>query len=126
MLELLWLIPVLTFTGATLNGLFGAKLPKSVVTAIGVGFPGAALLVALGALWQFAGTAEAFSQTYWSWTAGPLTIPVAFLLDRLSAVMLFVVTFVGFWIRRGSHLIRRTTATTLLKRAEPDPRDRES
>jgi NADH-quinone oxidoreductase subunit L len=98
MLELLWLIPVLTFTGATLNGLFGAKLPKSVVTAIGVGFPGAALLVALGALWQFAGTAEAFSQTYWNWTAGSLTIPVAFLLDRLSAVMLFVVTFVGFWI----------------------------
>jgi len=98
MLDLLWLIPVLTFTGATLNGLFGAKLPKSVVTAIGVGFPGAALLVALGALWQFAGTAEAFSQTYWNWTAGSLTIPVAFLLDRLSAVMLFVVTFVGFWI----------------------------
>src|SRR5215213_2878757 len=98
MLEYLWLIPVLTFLGATLNGLFGAKLPKSVVTAIGVGFPGAALLVALGALWQFAGTAEAFSQTYWNWTAGPLTIPVAFLLDRLSAVMLFVVTFVGFWI----------------------------
>jgi NADH-quinone oxidoreductase subunit L len=98
MLELLWLIPVLTFTGATLNGLFGSKLPKSVVTAIGVGFPGAALLVALGALWQFAGSGEAFSQTYWNWTAGPLTIPVAFLLDRLSAVMLFVVTFVGFWI----------------------------
>jgi NADH-quinone oxidoreductase subunit L len=98
MLELLWLIPVLTFLGATLNGLFGAKLPKSVVTAIGVGFPGAALVVALGALWQFAGTGEAFSQTYWDWTAGPLTIPVAFLLDRLSAVMLFVVTFVGFWI----------------------------
>ena len=98
MLELLWLIPVLTFTGATLNGLFGAKLPKSVVSAIGVGFPGAALLVALGALFQFAGSGEAFTQTYWEWTAGPLTIPVAFLLDRLSAVMLFVVTFVGFWI----------------------------
>jgi len=98
MLELLWLIPILTFTGATLNGLFGSKLPKSIVTAIGVGFPGAALLVALGALWQFAGTAEAFTQDYWSWTAGPLTIPVAFLLDRLSAIMLFVVTFVGFWI----------------------------
>jgi NADH-quinone oxidoreductase subunit L len=92
------LIPILTFTGAALNGLFGAKLPKSVVTTIGVGFPGAALLVALGALWQFAGTAEAFTQEYWSWTAGSLTIPVAFLLDRLSAVMLFVVTFVGFWI----------------------------
>jgi NADH-quinone oxidoreductase subunit L len=102
MLELLWLIPVLTFTGATLNGLFGAKLPKSVVTAIGVGFPGAALLVALGCLWEFAqGGGAAISQTYWTWAA-PATLPasfeMAFLLDRLSAVMLFVVTFVGFLI----------------------------
>ena len=111
MLELLWLIPVLTFTGATLNGLFGSKLPKSLVTAIGVGFPGAALLVALGALWQFAqGGGAPFSpeDPYWVWTAGSLNLPVAFLLDRLSAVMLFVVTFVGFWIkaRLGASAIR--------------------
>ena len=32
------------------------------------------------------------------WTAGALKIDVAFLLDPLSAVMLFVVTFVGFLI----------------------------
>ncbi len=102
MLEFLWLIPVLTLTGATLNGFFGAKLPKPVVTAIGVGFPGAALLVALGCLWQFAQSGgDAVSQTYWTWAA-PATLKagfeMAFLLDRLSAVMLFVVTFVGFLI----------------------------
>ncbi|HKH45377.1 MAG TPA: NADH-quinone oxidoreductase subunit L [Thermoanaerobaculia bacterium] len=102
MLEYLWLIPVLTFLGATLNGLFGSKLPKSVVTAIGVGFPGAALLVALGALWQFFGDGgNPVTQLYWTWAAPaslPASFDVAFLLDRLSAVMLFVVTFVGFWI----------------------------
>jgi NADH-quinone oxidoreductase subunit L len=32
------------------------------------------------------------------WTTGELSIPVAFLLDHLSAVMLFIVTFVGFLI----------------------------
>lgn len=97
MLELLWLIPVLTFTGAMLNGLFGAKLPKPVVSAIGVGFPLLSLLLALGCLLEWGG-GEPFTQTLYAWTAGSLSIDVAFLLDRLSAVMLFVVTFVGFWI----------------------------
>jgi len=99
MLEYLWLIPVLTFLGAALNGLFGSRLPKPVVTAIGVGAPLGALLVALGCLWHFwQGGGEAVGQTYWAWTAGSLSIDAAFLLDRLSAVMLFVVTFVGFLI----------------------------
>jgi NADH-quinone oxidoreductase subunit L len=99
MLDLLWLIPILTLLGATLNGFFGSKLPKPVVTAIGVGAPLAALLVALGCLWEYAGRhGEGFTQTLYTWTAGPLNIDVAFLLDNLSAVMLFVVTFVGFWI----------------------------
>jgi NADH-quinone oxidoreductase subunit L len=99
MLDLLWLIPILTLLGATLNGFFGSKLPKPAVTAIGVGAPLAALLVALGCLWEYAGRhGEGFTQTLYTWTAGPLNIDVAFLLDNLSAVMLFVVTFVGFWI----------------------------
>src|SRR6185295_5090295 len=100
MLQLLWLIPIFTLAGAALNGLLGSRLPKSVVTAIGVGAPGASLLVALGCLWEYAQTVypRAFEDTYYLWTAGPLQIPAAFLLDALSAVMLFVVTFVGFWI----------------------------
>ncbi len=100
MLELLWLIPIFTLTGAALNGLLGSRLPKPVVTAIGVGAPLASLLLALGCLWKYAQTLypRAFEDTYYLWTAGPLQIPAAFLLDSLSAVMLFVVTFVGFWI----------------------------
>ncbi len=96
-LQYLWLIPVLTFLGAVLNGLFGAKLPKPVVSAIGVGFPLLSLLVALGCLFAWGG-GEPYTQTLYAWTAGSLSINVAFLLDRLSAVMLFVVTFVGFLI----------------------------
>ncbi len=41
---------------------------------------------------------NSFEKIYYGWTAGPLAIDVGFLLDRLSAVMLFVVTFVGFLI----------------------------
>ncbi len=106
MLDLLWLIPILPLLGAAVNGLlgsglFGRRYPKSVVTAVGVGMPLLSLIVALGCLWEYAQGSfhnGVYEQTLYAWTAGPLSIPVAFLLDRLSAVMLFVVTFVGFLI----------------------------
>jgi len=98
--DLLWLIPLLPFLGAALNGALGPRAPKGLVTAVGVGVPGLALVLALGILWDY-GTRLApapFEQVAYAWTAGPSSIDVAFLLDPLSAVMLFVVTFVGFWI----------------------------
>ncbi|MFL6192680.1 MAG: NADH-quinone oxidoreductase subunit L [Thermoanaerobaculia bacterium] len=100
MLELLWLIPILPLAGAAINGLLGSRFPKPLVTAVGVGFPLASLALALGCLWEYSGLPgeEVFERTYYAWTAGDLQIPVGFLLDHLSAVMLFVVTFVGFLI----------------------------
>src|SRR5437764_1756634 len=101
MLELLWLIPILPLAGAAINGLLGKKFPKALVTAVGVGAPLLSLLVALGCLWQYAhGTFpnDAYEQVKYAWTTGALAIPAGFLLDRLSSVMLFVVTFVGFLI----------------------------
>lgn len=100
MLELLWLVPVLPFLGATINGLLGSRFPKPLVTLVGLGAPFASLVVALGALWQYThGTYPApFEQVLYAWTAGPIPIDIAFLLDPLSSVMLFIVTFVGFLI----------------------------
>ncbi len=49
----LWLIPLLPLAGAALNGLLGPRAPKRLVTAVGVGAPVPALLVALGCLWQY-------------------------------------------------------------------------
>src|SRR5437764_5787984 len=101
MLELLWLIPILPLAGAAINGLLGKKFPKALVTAVGVGAPLLSLLVALGCLWQYAhGTFpnDAYEQVKYAWTTGALAIPAGFLLDRLSSVMLFIVTFVGFLI----------------------------
>ncbi|HKI01587.1 MAG TPA: NADH-quinone oxidoreductase subunit L [Thermoanaerobaculia bacterium] len=102
MLELLWLIPILPLAGAAINGLLGRRMPKALVTAVGVGAPLASLVIALGCLWQYAQEyapgGRTFEDVYYLWTAGPLQIPAAFMLDALSAVMLFVVTFVGFWI----------------------------
>src|SRR4029079_16752837 len=99
MLELLWLIPILPLAGAAINGLLGWRFPKPVVTAVALGAPLASLVIALGCLWQYGhGSSEAYNQVLYAWTTGDLSIPVAFLLDHLSAVMLFIVTFVGFLI----------------------------
>jgi NADH-quinone oxidoreductase subunit L len=102
-LQLLWLIPMLPLAGAAVNGALGAvgrRAPRPLVTAIGVGAPLASLALALACLWQYLHGAcpGPVEQVLYPWTAGDLRIDVAFLLDPLSAVMLFVVTFVGFWI----------------------------
>jgi NADH-quinone oxidoreductase subunit L len=100
LLDLLWLVPALPFAGALVNGLLVRNRQKALVSAVGVGFPGAALAVALGCLWSWSDSVRpgAFEQTVWTWSAGELALDVGFRLDALSAVMTFVVTFVGFWI----------------------------
>jgi NADH-quinone oxidoreductase subunit L len=98
-MDLLWLIPLLPFAGAALNGIVGRRAPKSLVTLIGLGAPGASLLLALVCLVQYLGVQpRPVEKVLYAWTSGELNIDFAFLLDPLSAVMLFVVTFVGFLI----------------------------
>jgi NADH-quinone oxidoreductase subunit L len=99
-LDLLWLVPALPFAGAAINGLVLRNRHKPLVTAIGVGLPGLSLLIALAAIGDWYGSLrpEAFEQVLWAWTAGPAGFDIAFQIDGLSAVMAFVVTFVGFWI----------------------------
>jgi len=99
-LDYLWLIPLLPLAGAAINGLLVRNGQKGLATAVGLGAPGASLLLALAALWQYVGadSAEPVRQSLYSWTVGDLALDVAFRLDPLSAVMTFVVTFVGFLI----------------------------
>jgi NADH-quinone oxidoreductase subunit L len=115
----IWLIPLLPFVGAFLNGVvFRNRVSKTGATWIACGSVGAALVVALGVIGEFlASGQEAFEKIVYLWIpAGlleiggtghgadavakliDLQIPMGFLLDPLSSVMLFVVTFVGFWI----------------------------
>jgi len=122
MLDLLWLIPLLPLAGAALNGVAGPRAPRWLHVALGVGAPGLSMLLALGAIWQYMFAPQAmnpapFEQVLYAWTAGPLNIDIAFLLDPLSAVMLFVVTFVGFWIHVYSAGSATGTAMRRLMRA---------
>jgi NADH-quinone oxidoreductase subunit L len=99
-LSLLWLVPLLPFAGAALNGMLGPRSKHATTTVVGVGAPLISLLIALGCIWQYGhgDTTVPFQQTLYAWVAGPLQIDVSFLLDPLSCIMLFVVTFVGFLI----------------------------
>jgi NADH-quinone oxidoreductase subunit L len=116
MKDLLWLIPVLPFLGALLNGVvLKGRAGKKAVAWIACGLVGAAALLALLVIFDYLGgtsgteTRAPFEQDLYTWmSAGPIhtavdgakdfSVGVGFLLDPLSCVMLFVVTFVGFLI----------------------------
>ncbi len=102
-MQQLWLIPLLPFLGFLLNGIFGRKLSKGAVNAIAVGSVLLSflwVLKSLNALGAFSGgLEETFREHYFTWIhSGALDIGVDFAVDRLTAVMLMIVTGVGFLI----------------------------
>jgi NADH-quinone oxidoreductase subunit L len=109
-LDYIWLIPFLPVAGAAFQLFFGRKVSKGVVSLVSVGLPGVAFAWALGCFAQLLGQPEhTFAKTIYSWlplgafhlssgAVGQLNVNVGFLLDPLSAVMLLVVTGVGFLI----------------------------
>jgi len=112
-LDYIWLIPLLPVLGALIQLLWGRKLSNRMVTAVSVGLPGVSFLWALGCFFQFLSLPEeahhVFTKVLYTWlpagafhlTDGALaqfSADVGFQLDPLSAVMMLVVTGVGFLI----------------------------
>jgi NADH-quinone oxidoreductase subunit L len=98
MIHLVWPIPALPLAGALLNLVFGRRLGRRAhwvaVPAVGLAF-GVALLAFLR-VWR---ERETFRGALFDWiAAGSFRAPVTLQLDELSAVMLLVVTGVGFLI----------------------------
>ncbi|HEU5181163.1 MAG TPA: NADH-quinone oxidoreductase subunit L [Candidatus Polarisedimenticolia bacterium] len=120
MLKALYLIPLLPLAGFVLNGLLGRRLSKPVVGIIACGTVLVAFFLSLGAVMQLghlesvtpiAGRldvdqdAKRVTLTAAEWLhagrgrqGAEFSIPWGFTLDPLSAVMLLVVTGVGFLI----------------------------
>jgi NADH-quinone oxidoreductase subunit L len=110
----LWLVPLLPFAGFLINGIAGARLPKPLVSVIGLLAPlGSFLLVANAAAATMisaartcagCGIAASVSLPYIETFAHPwlnigsLHVDFSLFLDQLSLVMLLVVTGVGFLI----------------------------
>ncbi len=95
----LWLIPALPFAGFLINGIFGRRLPKALINAVAIG---SVLLSFLWVLKVLAGLwpIEApHLERYFDWIrSGDLRIGADLMVDRLTAVMLLVVTGVGLLI----------------------------
>ncbi len=109
-LDYIWLIPLLPALGAGFQLFFGRRVRNSVVSLVSVGLPGLSFLWAIGCFIALLGQPEHFfSKPVYSWLpAGAyhlsngmlehFNVDVGFQLDALSAVMMLVVTGVGFLI----------------------------
>src|SRR5579863_4037621 len=93
----LWLIPALPFLGFLANGIFGRKFPKGVINAIAV----------LSVLASFAKvlvvylsvpdlSATPVHEHYFTWiTSGAFSVGWDFSVDKLTMIMLMIVTGIG-------------------------------
>ncbi len=92
----LWLIPILPLAGFVVNGLFGRRFSKSVINAIAIGTVVLSFAWVLKTLFGLGELQAAYSEHYFTWIqSGSLTVNCDFSVDRLTAVMLLVVTGVG-------------------------------
>ncbi len=95
----LWLIPVLPLAGAALNGLFGRRFSKPIVNVIAIGSVLLSFIWVLKTLLGLGALEQAYVERYFTWIqSGTLQIGADFMVDRLSAVMLLIVTGVGLLI----------------------------
>jgi NADH-quinone oxidoreductase subunit L len=95
----LWLIPLFPLIGFLLNGLFGKRLSKTAIKVIGVGSVALSFAYVLLVLKQLYPLNTAYSEHYFTWIqSGFLNVGFDLFVDRLSSVMLLVVTGVGLLI----------------------------
>src|SRR5579871_2355989 len=92
----LWLIPIFPFVGFLINGLFGKRMPKALVNLFAIGSVALSFAWVLKTLFGLMPLEHAYVEHYYNWIqSGALTIGVDFAVDRLTAVMLLVVTGIG-------------------------------
>jgi NADH-quinone oxidoreductase subunit L len=101
-LPFLWIIPALPLAGVALNLLLGDRLGRRGPGILASGVVGLAFLAALRAVLALAARPEmdrVIAETAYTWMqVGDFSVNIGFLLDPLSAVMILVVTGVGFLI----------------------------
>ena len=94
----IWLIPILPLAGFLINGLGRNTLSKSAIGFVGSFLVLASFGISVGAFFQVR-SSGAFNVHLFDWFAiGDFKIAFAFLIDQLSALMLLIITGVGFLI----------------------------
>ena len=101
--SLLWLIPALPLAGFAVNALFGSALQKAfgkrVIHTVAIGTVAASFCLALFFFARLLGADpehRTLHQTLWNlFTAGRLSVDLAFALDPLSMTLVLVITGIG-------------------------------
>src|SRR5579883_872611 len=94
-----WLIPVFPLAGFLINGLFGRRMSKSLVNLFAIGSVTLSFIyvcVVLARLWPLD---TAYVEHNYTWLqSGFLQVGFDLLIDRITAIMLLIVTGVGLLI----------------------------
>ncbi len=102
MAEYIYLVPLFPLIGFLINGLLLGRLPRAAVNFIACASVGLSFIVAVMLFFDLRALPEGqrvMEQVLFTWIpSGALQVNIGFLLDPLSAVMILVVTGVGFLI----------------------------
>jgi NADH-quinone oxidoreductase subunit L len=92
----LWLIPIFPLAGFLLNGILGRRLPKAAINAFAIGSVLLSFAWVVKTLLGLGAMEHATVERYYTWIgSGTFQVGFDFSVDRLTAVMLLVVTGVG-------------------------------
>jgi NADH-quinone oxidoreductase subunit L len=92
----LWLIPIFPLIGFLANGLFGRRIPRALVNLFAVGSVILSFAWVVKTLVGLDPIETKYIEHYFTWIqSGTLNIGIDFAVDRLTAIMLMVVTGVG-------------------------------
>ncbi len=94
------MVPLLPLLGFVINGLGRNRLSKNLIGFIGSGVVFASFVLSVCFFFELgAGTQKQFTVDIFDWiSAGNLHVPLSFLFDPLSSIMLLIITGVGFLI----------------------------
>ncbi len=99
MSNLIWLIPAFPLLGFLILFLFGMNLQKTIIAIIGAGSICLSAIITLLIGFNFLSNPpenHVITQTLWTWfEIGNFKPQISFLLDPLSLVFIFVITFIG-------------------------------
>ncbi|MEJ7556792.1 MAG: NADH-quinone oxidoreductase subunit L [Pedobacter sp.] len=100
MINLVWLVPLIPLIGFILNGLGRNTFSKGLIGIIGSGVILISFILSIGIFLELGSdTSKSHEIFLFDWiSAGTLKIPLSFLVDPLSSIMLLIITGVGFLI----------------------------
>jgi NADH-quinone oxidoreductase subunit L len=100
MINLVWLVPLIPFIGFVINGLGRNTLSKGLIGIIGSGVILISFIISIAIFLALGNDAVKSHEVFlFDWiSAGMLHIPVSFLVDPLSSIMLLIITGIGFLI----------------------------